>query len=165
MFRLVSAGMKRLMLPNNLRELLIPNYVDRDMPTMHFMKCKWSKDVVKFGLMSWYSRFFLDQSAKPSFIDYCTTTTTKQLTELNLESLQFSRYNLLVKPHETKGHLHKAFFESQDCEQLSTSKCLADYPWIESMVKDKNRLVFRVSDFMLDSRLEFQTSGNRFFKV
>ena len=151
--------MKRLMLPDNLRELLVPNYADRDMPTMNFMKCKWNKDVVKFGLMNWYSRLFLDQSAKPNFVDYCMATTSDQLSDLNLQSLQYSRYNLLVKPHQTKSHLHRAFFESQNCEQLSSAKCSVEYPWMEDMLKNKNRLVFRVSDFMLDSRIDFHDLG------
>ena len=154
----VGASMKRLLLPESLRERLVPNFVDQGIPNIHHMQCTWSLATVKFGLMNWYANVFHNHAARPKFIDYCSESTQMQLQNMDLSSLQYSQYNLLVKPWQHKSHLHRMFFESTDSEELSTKQCLVRYPFMVNMLKDKNRLLFRVTDFMLDSRIRYKKS-------
>ena len=58
----VGAGIKRLFLPESLKEKLVPTHVDPNIPYEHLMKVKWNFDVIKYGLLHWYSDRYLDQS-------------------------------------------------------------------------------------------------------
>ena len=44
------------------------------------------------------------------------------------------------------------FFNSPVCELLSEEKCLQEYPYLTNMLSGKERIIFRVPDFLLDSR-------------
>ena len=54
------------------------------------MQCEWNLDVVKFGLLNWYSQFHNHQ-ARPTFIDYCNKATVEQLSTMNLQGFNFQR--------------------------------------------------------------------------
>ena len=58
----VGAGIKRLFLPESLKEKLVPTHVDPNIPYEHLMKVKWNFDVIKYGLLHWYSDRYHDKS-------------------------------------------------------------------------------------------------------
>ena len=58
----VGAGIKRLFLPESLKEKLVPTHVDPNIPYEHLMKVKWNFDVIKYGLLHWYSGKYHDKS-------------------------------------------------------------------------------------------------------
>ena len=58
----VGAGIKRLFLPESLKEKLVPTHVDPNIPYEHLMKVKWNIGVIKYGLLHWYSDRYHDKS-------------------------------------------------------------------------------------------------------
>ena len=58
----VGAGIKRLFLPESLKEKLVPTHVDPNIPYEHLMNVKWNFDVIKYGLLHWYSGRYHDKS-------------------------------------------------------------------------------------------------------
>jgi len=59
--------MKRLLLPESLRDKYFPQNIDPKIPHVHYMKCKWSLNVVNFGIHSMYCNWKNKPEAKVFF--------------------------------------------------------------------------------------------------
>ena len=108
-----GSAKRRIFLPDFLKEKFVPLYPDTKMPYEHFMKVKCSFDIIKFGLLGFYSQKYHSKEAMFDFMDLCEKSTFSLLEKMNTKDICMEPFNLLIKPKQIFKALNPAHYNLQ----------------------------------------------------